>query len=138
MSFEGPFRRWRTHSSKDADHELRKPESDCMVFLLPVPQCLLPVSRRCSVCLANQRIKQSYSVSPQIVHMGWTCECPEGSVAGKTSVFKFLALRGPYFSIFRSPPVIISSFGFPLYYTPLFSAPVISNRSSCSDESLSH
>lgn len=83
-------------------------------------------------------IDQNWSVSLQIVHMGWTCECPDGSVAGKTSVFKFLALRGPYFSIFRSPPVIISSVQFPLYYTPLFSALVIPNRSFCSDESPSH
>lgn len=42
----------------------------------------------------------------QIVHMGWACESSEGSAAGRTSVFKFLALRGPYFYIFRSPPVI--------------------------------
>lgn len=83
-------------------------------------------------------IEQNCPASPQIVHMGWTCECPEGSAAGKTSVFKFLALRGPYFSIFRSPPVIISSVGFPLYYTLLFSALVIPQRSGCSDESLSH
>lgn len=81
-------------------------------------------------------IEQNRPAPPQIVHMGWTCECPEGSAAGKTSVFKFLALRGPYFSIFRSPPVIISSVGFPLYYTLLFSALVIPQRSGCSDESV--
>uniref|UniRef100_A0A672J6S7 Syntrophin, gamma 2 n=1 Tax=Salarias fasciatus TaxID=181472 RepID=A0A672J6S7_SALFA len=50
------------------------------------------------------------NVSPplnaRIVYMGWACESREGSAAGRTSVFKFLALRGPYFSIYRSPPVI--------------------------------
>uniref|UniRef100_A0A672J9F0 Syntrophin, gamma 2 n=1 Tax=Salarias fasciatus TaxID=181472 RepID=A0A672J9F0_SALFA len=46
------------------------------------------------------------SSDDQIVYMGWACESREGSAAGRTSVFKFLALRGPYFSIYRSPPVI--------------------------------
>lgn len=46
------------------------------------------------------------SESLQIVHMGWACECPEGSAPGRSSTFKFLALRGPYFYIFKSPPVI--------------------------------
>ncbi|TKS86320.1 Gamma-2-syntrophin [Collichthys lucidus] len=40
-----------------------------------------------------------------IVHMGWACESLEGTTAGRTSAFKFLALRGPYFYIFRNPPV---------------------------------
>lgn len=42
----------------------------------------------------------------QIVHMGWVCECPEGGAAGRSTAFKFLALRGPHFYIFRHPPVI--------------------------------
>lgn len=59
--------------------------------------------------------------SLQIVHMGWACESPEGGAAGRTSAFKFLALRGPYFYIFRNPPVIspvFSSFR-KLYISPL-------------------
>lgn len=53
----------------------------------------------------------SSSSSLQIIHMGWACESPEGSTAVRTSAFKYLALRGPYFHIFRSPPVIsLSSF----------------------------
>lgn len=38
--------------------------------------------------------------------MGWVCECPEGGAAEGPTAFKFLALRGPYFYIFRHPPVI--------------------------------
>uniref|UniRef100_A0A7N8XRW3 Syntrophin, gamma 2 n=1 Tax=Mastacembelus armatus TaxID=205130 RepID=A0A7N8XRW3_9TELE len=51
------------------------------------------------------------SSDDQIVHMGWACECPEGSAAGRTSVFKFLALRGPYFYIFRNPPINATDWG---------------------------
>uniref|UniRef100_A0AAQ5YV60 Syntrophin C-terminal PH domain-containing protein n=1 Tax=Amphiprion ocellaris TaxID=80972 RepID=A0AAQ5YV60_AMPOC len=60
----------------------------------------------------NIKLVNKYcSSDDQIVHMGWACESPEGSTAGPTSVFKFLALRGPYFYIFRSPPVTsLSSF----------------------------
>uniref|UniRef100_A0A3Q1FE97 Syntrophin, gamma 2 n=1 Tax=Acanthochromis polyacanthus TaxID=80966 RepID=A0A3Q1FE97_9TELE len=60
----------------------------------------------------NIKIVNKYcSSDDQIVHMGWACESPEDSTAGRTSVFKFLALRGPYFHIFRSPPVTsLSSF----------------------------
>ncbi|XP_075879559.1 gamma-2-syntrophin isoform X2 [Nelusetta ayraudi] len=64
--------------------------------------------------LTQEKIKmvnKYCSSDDQIVHMGWTCECPEGSAAGKTSVFKFLALRGPYFSIFRSPPISGADWG---------------------------
>uniref|UniRef100_A0A3Q0RSW2 Syntrophin, gamma 2 n=1 Tax=Amphilophus citrinellus TaxID=61819 RepID=A0A3Q0RSW2_AMPCI len=46
-----------------------------------------------------------------IVHMGWACECPEGSASGRPSAFKFLALRGPYFYIFRSPPISAADWG---------------------------
>lgn len=54
----------------------------------------------------NIKIINKYcSSDDQIVHMGWACECPEGSASGRTSAFKFLALRGPYFYIFRSPPL---------------------------------
>uniref|UniRef100_A0A4W6FCQ2 Syntrophin, gamma 2 n=1 Tax=Lates calcarifer TaxID=8187 RepID=A0A4W6FCQ2_LATCA len=47
----------------------------------------------------------------QIVHMGWACESPEGSTADRSAVFKFLALRGPYFYIFRSPPTGAADWG---------------------------
>uniref|UniRef100_A0A669EXN3 Syntrophin, gamma 2 n=1 Tax=Oreochromis niloticus TaxID=8128 RepID=A0A669EXN3_ORENI len=46
-----------------------------------------------------------------IVHMGWACECPEGSAPGRSSTFKFLALRGPYFYIFKSPPISAADWG---------------------------
>uniref|UniRef100_A0A3B4UMI4 Syntrophin, gamma 2 n=1 Tax=Seriola dumerili TaxID=41447 RepID=A0A3B4UMI4_SERDU len=46
-----------------------------------------------------------------IVHMGWACESSEGSTAGRTAAFKFLALRGPYFYIFRSPPISAADWG---------------------------
>uniref|UniRef100_A0A7N6AXE6 Syntrophin C-terminal PH domain-containing protein n=1 Tax=Anabas testudineus TaxID=64144 RepID=A0A7N6AXE6_ANATE len=46
-----------------------------------------------------------------IVHMGWACESPEGSAPGQPSAFKFLALRGPYFYIFRSPPISATDWG---------------------------
>uniref|UniRef100_A0A8C4GDI1 Syntrophin C-terminal PH domain-containing protein n=1 Tax=Dicentrarchus labrax TaxID=13489 RepID=A0A8C4GDI1_DICLA len=51
------------------------------------------------------------SSSLQIVHMGWACESPEGSTASRTSAFKFLALRGPYFHIFRNPPISAADWG---------------------------
>ncbi|XP_063764274.1 gamma-2-syntrophin isoform X1 [Eleginops maclovinus] len=55
----------------------------------------------------NIKIINKYcSSDDQIVHMGWACESPEGSAAGRASAFKFLALRGPYFYIFRSPPQV--------------------------------
>uniref|UniRef100_A0A671WM41 Syntrophin, gamma 2 n=1 Tax=Sparus aurata TaxID=8175 RepID=A0A671WM41_SPAAU len=46
-----------------------------------------------------------------IVHMGWARECTEGSAAGGTTAFKFLALRGPYFYIFRNPPISAADWG---------------------------
>uniref|UniRef100_A0A4W6G0D1 Syntrophin gamma 2 n=1 Tax=Lates calcarifer TaxID=8187 RepID=A0A4W6G0D1_LATCA len=49
-------------------------------------------------------MQENVSPSLNIVHMGWACESPEGSTADRSAVFKFLALRGPYFYIFRSPP----------------------------------
>lgn len=60
-------------------------------------------------------MKMYPSESLQIVHMGWACECPEGSAPGRSSTFKFLSLRGPYFYIFKSPPVICF-FNFPIQY----------------------
>lgn len=41
----------------------------------------------------------------QIVHMGWVCETGEGGTTFGSSAFRFLALRGSHFYIFRSPPV---------------------------------
>ncbi|KAF3701444.1 Gamma-2-syntrophin [Channa argus] len=49
--------------------------------------------------------------SLQIVHMGWACESSESSAPGEASSFKFLALRGPYFYIFRSPPISGTDWG---------------------------
>ncbi|MED6255763.1 hypothetical protein ATANTOWER_014652, partial [Ataeniobius toweri] len=57
--------------------------------------------------LTQENIKilnKSSSSDNQIVHMGWACETPEGSTTCRSSVFKFLALRGPYFNIFKCPP----------------------------------
>nr|XP_046269310.1 gamma-2-syntrophin isoform X2 [Scatophagus argus] len=60
----------------------------------------------------NIKIVNKYcSSDDQIVHMGWACESPEGNAAGKTSAFKFLALRGPYFHIFRNPPISAADWG---------------------------
>ncbi|KAK5857036.1 hypothetical protein PBY51_010305 [Eleginops maclovinus] len=60
----------------------------------------------------NIKIINKYcSSDDQIVHMGWACESPEGSAAGRASAFKFLALRGPYFYIFRSPPISAADWG---------------------------
>ncbi|XP_050934182.1 gamma-2-syntrophin isoform X8 [Lates calcarifer] len=60
----------------------------------------------------NIKIINKYCASDdQIVHMGWACESPEGSTADRSAVFKFLALRGPYFYIFRSPPTGAADWG---------------------------
>uniref|UniRef100_UPI0037E82DBB gamma-2-syntrophin n=1 Tax=Semicossyphus pulcher TaxID=241346 RepID=UPI0037E82DBB len=60
----------------------------------------------------NIKIINKYcSSDDQIVHMGWACESPEGSAAGGTSAFKFLALRGSYFHIFRTPPIGAADWG---------------------------
>nr|XP_020464377.1 gamma-2-syntrophin isoform X3 [Monopterus albus] len=60
----------------------------------------------------NIKIINKYSSSDdQIVHVGWTCESPEDSAGGRTCAFKFLALRGPYFYIFRSPPISAADWG---------------------------
>uniref|UniRef100_A0A3B3YXU6 PDZ domain-containing protein n=1 Tax=Poecilia mexicana TaxID=48701 RepID=A0A3B3YXU6_9TELE len=48
-----------------------------------------------------------------IVHMGWVCEAPENSAPCRSSAFRFLALRGPYFYIFRRPPVGATDWGKP-------------------------
>ncbi|XP_071327320.1 gamma-2-syntrophin isoform X4 [Trachinotus anak] len=60
----------------------------------------------------NIKIINKYCASDdQIVYMGWACESSEGSSAGRTASFKFLALRGPYFYIFRSPPISAADWG---------------------------
>ncbi|KAM8915946.1 gamma-2-syntrophin [Spinachia spinachia] len=57
----------------------------------------------------NMKMINRYcSPEDQTVHMGWTCGSPEGGAAGRTSAFKFLALRGPHFYIFRRPPISAS------------------------------
>uniref|UniRef100_A0A3B3DFU4 Syntrophin, gamma 2 n=1 Tax=Oryzias melastigma TaxID=30732 RepID=A0A3B3DFU4_ORYME len=54
------------------------------------------------------------NVSPShIVHMGWACESLEDSTVGRSSTFKFLALRGPYFFIFKKPPISSADWGKP-------------------------
>ncbi|XP_047183230.1 gamma-2-syntrophin isoform X1 [Scophthalmus maximus] len=60
----------------------------------------------------NIKIINKYCASDdQVVHMGWSCESPEGGPAGLSATFKFLALRGPYFYIFRSPPISAADWG---------------------------
>ncbi|XP_041827304.1 gamma-2-syntrophin isoform X3 [Melanotaenia boesemani] len=60
----------------------------------------------------NIKIINKYcSSDDQIVHVGWACESPEGGAAGLSSAFKFLALRGPYFYIFKSPPISATDWG---------------------------
>ncbi|KAK2891565.1 gamma-2-syntrophin isoform X2 [Channa argus] len=64
--------------------------------------------------LAQENIKmvnKYCSSDDQIVHMGWACESSESSAPGEASSFKFLALRGPYFYIFRSPPISGTDWG---------------------------
>ncbi|XP_034530638.1 gamma-2-syntrophin [Notolabrus celidotus] len=56
-------------------------------------------------------INKCCSSDDQIVHMGWANESQEGCTAGNTLAFKFLALRGPYFHIFRRPPVSVADWG---------------------------
>ncbi|XP_068608139.1 gamma-2-syntrophin [Brachionichthys hirsutus] len=62
--------------------------------------------------LENIKIINKYcSSDDQIVHMGWACGSPDGSAAAPTPAFKFLALRGPYFHIFRHPPISAADWG---------------------------
>nr|XP_040054842.1 gamma-2-syntrophin isoform X2 [Gasterosteus aculeatus aculeatus] len=64
--------------------------------------------------LTQENIKMINKYCPsddQTVHMGWTCGSPEGGAAGRASAFKFLALRGPHFYIFRSPPISAADWG---------------------------
>ncbi|XP_021164038.2 gamma-2-syntrophin isoform X2 [Fundulus heteroclitus] len=64
--------------------------------------------------LTQENIKflnKSCSSEDQIIHMGWACETPEGSTTCRSSVFRFLALRGPYFYIFKSPPIGATDWG---------------------------
>ncbi|KAF7663286.1 hypothetical protein LDENG_00212870 [Lucifuga dentata] len=64
--------------------------------------------------LARENIKmvnKFCSSDDQIVHMGWACESPEGRAGAPTPAFKFLALRGPYFYIFKSPPISTADWG---------------------------
>ncbi|XP_076017143.1 gamma-2-syntrophin isoform X2 [Genypterus blacodes] len=62
--------------------------------------------------LENIKMINKYcSSDDQIVHMGWACQSAEGRAAGPSSAFKFLALRGPHFYIFRSPPIGASDWG---------------------------
>lgn len=56
-------------------------------------------------------INKFCSSDDQVVHMGWACESPVGSTTGRTAAFKFLALRGPYFSIFKTPPISATDWG---------------------------
>ncbi|PWA30430.1 hypothetical protein CCH79_00020248, partial [Gambusia affinis] len=58
-------------------------------------------------------LNKSSSSDDQIVHMGWVCESPENSAPCRSLAFSFLALRGPYFYIFRRPPVSATDWGKP-------------------------
>nr|XP_029531901.1 gamma-2-syntrophin-like [Oncorhynchus nerka] len=62
--------------------------------------------------LENMKMINRYcSPDDQIVHMGWVCGNPHPDDAGPSSTFKFLALRGPWLYIFRSPPVSATDWG---------------------------
>ncbi|XP_077425876.1 gamma-2-syntrophin isoform X1 [Vanacampus margaritifer] len=62
--------------------------------------------------LENIKLANKYSSSDdQIVHMGWACAKSEGRAAFPKTTFKFLALRGQYFHIFRSPPLSAVEWG---------------------------
>ncbi|XP_014067014.2 gamma-2-syntrophin [Salmo salar] len=62
--------------------------------------------------LENMKMINRYcSPDDQIVHMGWVCGNPHADDAGPSSTFKFLALRGPWLYIFRSPPVSATDWG---------------------------
>ncbi|KAM9777335.1 gamma-2-syntrophin [Neosynchiropus ocellatus] len=51
------------------------------------------------------------SPDDQVVHMGWAGESSEGSAPCRRLAFKFLALRGPYFYVFRNPPISAADWG---------------------------
>ncbi|XP_061599565.1 gamma-2-syntrophin isoform X1 [Cololabis saira] len=60
----------------------------------------------------NIKVANKYcSSDDQIVHVGWACESPEDGAAGRASGFKFLALKGPCFYIFKSPPISAADWG---------------------------
>nr|XP_057946312.1 gamma-2-syntrophin-like isoform X1 [Doryrhamphus excisus] len=62
--------------------------------------------------LENINLVNKYSAShDQIVHMGWACERSDRRGASPGQSFKFLAMRGPYFHIFRSPPLSAADWG---------------------------
>lgn len=87
------------------------PKSNVALQCFPVDDASLTASLTGQILMYSgllfDQVLPSYLFPrPQIVHMGWACDSPEGSAAGRTSAFKFLALRGPYFYIFRNPPVI--------------------------------
>uniref|UniRef100_A0A665TKA3 Syntrophin, gamma 2 n=1 Tax=Echeneis naucrates TaxID=173247 RepID=A0A665TKA3_ECHNA len=59
----------------------------------------------------NDLTQENVSPPLNIIHMGWACESSEGNTACRTAAFKFLALRGPYFYTFRSPPISAADWG---------------------------
>ncbi|XP_054652215.1 gamma-2-syntrophin isoform X2 [Dunckerocampus dactyliophorus] len=62
--------------------------------------------------LENMKLVNKYSASDdQIVHMGWACESSDRRGASRRQSFKFLAMRGPYFHIFSSPPLSAADWG---------------------------
>ncbi|KAM9746106.1 gamma-2-syntrophin isoform 2-T2 [Menidia menidia] len=69
---------------------------------------LQAISTNISVLMQEniKMINKYCSSDDQIVHMGWVSE-----TQGRTSAFKFLALRGPYFYIFKSPPISAGDWG---------------------------
>ncbi|XP_057716036.1 gamma-2-syntrophin isoform X1 [Corythoichthys intestinalis] len=65
-----------------------------------------------NLTLENIKLANKYSSSDdQIIHMGWACESSVGRAASQKATFKFLALRGQYFHIFRRPPLCAAEWG---------------------------
>ncbi|XP_077476632.1 gamma-2-syntrophin isoform X1 [Stigmatopora argus] len=65
-----------------------------------------------NLTLENIKLANKYNSSDdQIIHMGWVCESSEGRAASQKNTFKFLALRGQYFHIFRRPPLCAAEWG---------------------------
>ncbi|KAG7510312.1 gamma-2-syntrophin [Solea senegalensis] len=78
----------------------------------------------------------------QVVHMGWACRSPAGNTADPTAAFKFLALRGPYFYIFRSPPISAADWGHAEttynLYEVLFKVHKVCREGGCCDSKCHH
>ncbi|KAM5262800.1 gamma-2-syntrophin [Ctenodactylus gundi] len=58
-----------------------------------------------------QTANQSCPPCDQVVHMGWVSERPQGADASRTLRPRFLALKGPSFYIFSTPPTSTLDWG---------------------------